>query len=176
MIVAKLKQHDSDRLPFDEYDPKMALSAADSFYLAAERCNQQEYIGDHFMWLPVPAIVNYAFACEVYMKALLMEPGAKEIKGHNLLDLFDMLPNEMQMDIQQTIDCSKSPFREMLTNTSDLFEECRYIYEYKSLRINLKFLQELSGSLKSVSHKKIISELIAQAFPSQSDPPPSPVP
>lgn len=168
--MAKRKQHDSDRLAPNEYDPKMALSVADSFCLTAERCNEQEYIGNHFIWLPVPAIVNYAFACEVYMKALLMKTGTKEIKGHNLLDLFDMLPNNIQMNIQQTIDCSKSPFREMLKNTSDLFEECRYIYEYKSLHINLKFLQELSVSLKNVSHKIIIAEFIAQTSPSQCDP------
>lgn len=167
--MAKKKQHDSDRLPPNGYDPKMALSVADSFYTAAERCNEQEYIGDHFIWLPVPAIVNYALSCEIYMKALLMKPGAKENKVHNLLDLFNILPSDIQTDIQQTIDCSKSPFLEMLKNTSDLFEECRYVYEYKSLHINLKFLQELTASLKTASHKKIISEFIAQTSPLQSD-------
>lgn len=170
--MAKRKQHDSDRLESNDYDPKMALSVADSFYYAAERCNEQEHIGEHFKWLPVPAIVNYTFSCEVYMKALLMKPGEKEIKGHNLLDLFDLLPSKIQMNIQQLVDCSQFPFREMLKNTSDLFEECRYVYEYRSLHINLKFLQELSASLKTVSHKIIISEFIAQTSPSQCGPRP----
>ena len=93
-------------------------------------------------------------------------------KGHNLLDLFDLLPSKIQMNIQQLVDCSQFPFREMLKNTSDLFEECRYVYEYRSLHINLKFLQELSASLKTVSHKIIISEFIAQTSPSQCGPRP----
>jgi len=163
--MLKEKQHDVNRLPPNEYDPKMALSVADSFYNAAERCNEQQYIGDYFRWLPIPAIVNYAFSCEVYMKALLMKPGEGANKGHNLLKLFDSLPSEIQVEIQKTVDCSKFPFRRMLENSSDLFVECRYIYEYKSLNINLKFLQELSASLKIVSHKIIIADFIARTFP-----------
>lgn len=159
--MVKKKQHDANRLPPNDYDPKMALSVADSFYSAAERCNEQRHMGNRFEWLPMPAIVNYAFSCEVYMKALLIKPG-EEIKGHNLLELFDKLPHEIQMSIQQAVDCSKSPFHEMLKNSSDLFEECRYLYEYNSLHVNLKFLQELSASLKAISHRTIIAEFIGR--------------
>lgn len=158
--MTKGKQHDDDRLLSNEYDPKMALSVADSFYNAAERCNEQVYTGDHqFIWLPGPASVNYAFSCEIYMKALLMEMSAKASRGHNLLVLFDLLPYKVQMEIQQTFDVSESSFREMLESVSDLFQECRYLYEYKSLHINLGFLQELACSLKTAAGKRILARL-----------------
>ena len=73
------KQHDADRLKSNDYDPKMALTVADLFFYAAERCNKQS---DTEKWLPVPAIVNYTFSCEVYIKALLIKTGTK--KEHNL--------------------------------------------------------------------------------------------
>ena len=84
--MAKIKQHDSDRLESNDYDPKMALSVADSFYNAAERCNQQEYIGNHFVWLPIPAIVNYHQAAEQTEEALGPLAGVVGLKAHAHLD------------------------------------------------------------------------------------------
>jgi len=51
------------------------LEQANAFRMAAERCNEQRLVGGKARWLLVPYISNAAFACELYLKAILKARG-----------------------------------------------------------------------------------------------------
>ena len=87
------------------YDPVCIYDSAHTFQLAAERC--EEYrptaLGDYEMLL-CPAVVNYALACEEYLKCLLqIESRLPELAGHKLSYLFTLLPKDIQKEIRNQL-------------------------------------------------------------------------
>ena len=63
------------------------------------------------------------------MKAILCA-GQKVIYGHNLKDLFGLLPSEVQTDMKKRLSYPNTDFADKLKGVSDIFEECRYTYGY----------------------------------------------
>ena len=83
--------------------------------------------------LPAPAVVNAAFACEMYLKALILKSGKKyptNRDGHNLKKLYDMLLEPIQKHIYQFCvnkeDCAEIIFTSFLENHSRDFMDARY--------------------------------------------------
>jgi CRISPR/Cas system-associated endonuclease Cas3-HD len=80
-----------------------------------------------------PAIVNLAFACELYLKALLCKKGYKAgFHTHELDQLFCMLPIAVQNHLSTDFSakCSYSvPLFQTLKTHSKAFEKWRYAYE-----------------------------------------------
>ena len=77
----------------------------------------------------IPAIVNAAFACELYLKSMLEQPW-----GHKLKDLFEQLDNEAKIQLNNEFDASVSNhpvynFDVFLNDISDAFVEWRYVFE-----------------------------------------------
>ena len=158
--MKKAKYNDQNRLPENEYNPAMALCAADTFFCAAERCNENRHItNEKFEWLPVPAIVNMAFACELYMKSILIL-NTETSKEHNLNELYHTLPPKIKEKIQQKFNSDTPYFQESLNKVADCFEECRYLYEYETLTVNLPFLWRFAEVLKEISHNQVIGLLL----------------
>lgn len=81
--------------------------------------------------LTAPAVVNAAFACELFFKALLLHYGIADIHGHNLLELFQELPIAAQNTISSF--CSKpnniAEFEHTLEQHSRDFVDIRYYVE-----------------------------------------------
>jgi hypothetical protein len=84
----------------------------------------------------VPFVVNSAFAIELYLKTLgqLHNTG---LRGHDLLKLFDGLPADAQMTLQQNFSKSAwqcdiktlAEYRGALQEMRNAFVEWRYLYE-----------------------------------------------
>ena len=126
------------------------------FYAANEFCNCAEFIFDSknsfFKGYHTPAIVDCAFACEIYLKALLETQNIKS-RTHNLNDLFQKLPEEWRKNILN--DVSNNCFNwvgvfgsSQLENISEAFVKWRYSYEYTYLGIDTCFLRSFCKALR----------------------------
>ena len=131
-----------------DFDPVKIYHSAHAFQLAAMRCEEARPNGSGtFEMLICPAIVNYAFACEQYLKCLLQKQGnLRRDAGHKLKELFDSLPPEDQQYIADQL--QMSDFTELLVSISEAYVEWRYIYELESSAINLDFLRKFCALLR----------------------------
>lgn len=117
----------------------------ETFFEAAERCFGEKN-GDTFtiikgtnqgiemLQLSAPTVVNAAFACELFFKSLLMKLGIgfpKGRNGHNLFELYKLLPNDIQNNIIKNCFCGgvKSDFENFLNNHAEDFVSIRYFVE-----------------------------------------------
>ena len=95
------------------------------FLGAAQRCLNGNKITDGIPLLVVPGAVCATFACEMFLKYLVLRTGAKPQKWHNLLALFQ----DLSADTQNAITASIPSAVEVLTRNSLLFVEGRYHFE-----------------------------------------------
>ena len=94
-----------------------------------------------------PFVVNSAFAIELYLKALGRLDGI-ELRGHDLLELFDALPSQTHAAIEQNFSKARwrcgiatlAEFRQALKEMRRAFEEWRYLYE-KERTGTIRFFQ-----------------------------------
>ena len=90
-------------------------------------------------WYTTPATVNSAFACEVYLKALLLYYNIPLPKQHELKALYDMLPDKTKEWIMLTVINNHGAWKDafgydLLDSISNAFLNWRYIYEGKETR------------------------------------------
>lgn len=147
----KNNKENANKKRTEEYGFK-EISVLGKCYLdAAQKCNEPkiESVGwNHHLLVPI--ITNMAFACELFLKAILKRDN-KAIRTHKLINLFD----ELQEDIKKEIINSENEedFRIRLYNVSNLFEEMRYLYERYPFSIEYKFLCDFSEKLLKVVDK-----------------------
>ena len=113
-------------------------------------------------WYTTPAIVNSAFACEVYLKALLFFYNIRmKKKEHKLKELYELLPEDDKECIKREIlirygRAWKDGFGlERLEHISDAFVKWRYNYEYvpeklSNMQIDIGFLNAFRNALRDV--------------------------
>ncbi len=115
-------------------------------------------------WYITPSVVNSAFACEVYLKALLLfhdikfEDHLKGKKRHEIKELYGLLPEDTRDRVKQTAITNggnwEDPFGfERIDNISDAFMKWRYSYEHdwcKSsiMKIDVGFLTAFRDALR----------------------------
>lgn len=105
-------------------------------------------------WYSTPAIVNSAFACEVYLKALLRFYAIPVKKEHGLKEFFELLPEKTKQWIKQTVliisggKWTDSFGLDMLDSISNAFVEWRYVYEYSKMQIDIGFLAAFRNALR----------------------------
>lgn len=117
-------------MPYVDFDTNKK-NIANDFYLAYKRCTEgknphiDEY-GRHVMEVVnVPAIVNAAFACELYLKMLIKDDTTR---GHNLEILFNLLEfddkDKIRISITEKLnsDFLEKGFNYYLKGISDDFE------------------------------------------------------
>ncbi len=120
-------------------------------------------------WYAEPATVNSAFACEVFLKALLLYHDIPQRKEHKIEKLFDLLPFDPKDFVKRTTMISyggmwKDAFgRELLENISDAFVDWRYSYETvgkkrASLQINIGFLTAFRNSLRELCCREFFNK------------------
>ena len=98
----------------------------------------------------LPAIVNTAFACELYLKSLL-----KNTTGHKLEDLFNAQDDIVKQFVKETIiknnlSYTDTLFEEKLKNISNSFVNWRYFYETDKSgnTIDIDFLKTFANALR----------------------------
>jgi len=112
----------------------------------------------------VADIVNSAFACEVFIKSLLVYHGKtiEEIRGHDLNGLWSKYKTIDSVNVtrveQKIKDIFGSEddniFDEFLQNISNAFEYWRYIYEKHGGKIHLQFLRMFRETLREACCEK----------------------
>lgn len=106
-----------------------------------------------------PIVINSAFACEVFMKAMLLHYGEKKPKTHKLRDLYDALPDKVMEWVKSvtSMNCRSlwvdSFGFEILDQVSNAFEEWRYSYEHDwgksaTMCIDTGFLNQFRDALR----------------------------
>ena len=100
----------------------------------------------------LPATVNMAFACELYLKSLLTDT-----TGHDLKTLFDKQADVIKSVIKNSIisnmeNYSESIFEHNLEEIKDVFPTWRYYYEpdKDGLSLNIEFLKLFATALHSL--------------------------
>ena len=118
----------------------------------------------------VAGIVNSAFACEVFIKALLAFHGRslEELKGHkhNLKDLWKAykavnptMAESVEAGMKNIFNSSEeSMFDRLLEDVSNAFEYWRYIYEKQEGNINVNFLSYFRIMLRNVCCEQIYGQ------------------
>jgi len=143
-------------------DPQRMFKHACAFVDCAKYCqiepNNIEYrLQSH----TVAGIVNSAFACEVFLKMLLITHGVpfEELNGlHKLEELWDSLKTVdcktasfVEQKVQEWFDFkAENRFDEFLSDISNAFVYWRYIYEKDKGKINLNFLIYFRDLLREV--------------------------
>ena len=104
----------------------------------------------------VPAIVNRAFACELFLKAML----SKNTRSHKLQDLFDALEIDIQNKIQSNTigkmqEISKTysdvEFRNDLITNGNIFAEWRYFHEGNVNSVNFAFISNFTKATLDIA-------------------------
>lgn len=107
----------------------------------------------------IPEIVNRAFACEVFLKSLLVFSDIPFRKEHELKNLWLLLPPELQNEVGQELSSrygfgGQDDFEALLKKTSNAFADWRYIYELHALSGFPGFLAAFSDSLREICCQK----------------------
>lgn len=109
---------------------------------------------DDGFWF-VPYVVNMAFACELYLKALISN--GERVSGHKWSDLFRQLSTEDKQEILST-PCFKgdSNFDCKIVENEKSFEEWRYYFEPdKSVSVDIVFMENFAMVLHDIIAKKL---------------------
>lgn len=107
-------------------------------------------------------IVVSVFAIELYLKALL-KLAEKESRGHDLLRLFETLPQEFKNAVMAQDSLLRKKFKHellnefsvMLAKLNHAFEQWRYMYEHETLQVDLPPIIFLLVVLKSTFMEKL---------------------
>ena len=107
-------------------------------------------------WYTTPSIVNSAFACEIFLKALLLYHDVIINKEHNLKSLFEMLPERVREYIISTVKYNTGRQWESVwgfdpvERISNAFVEWRYCYEYHHhMEMDISFLEAFRNALRN---------------------------
>ena len=109
-----------------------------------------------------PVTINSAFACEVFLKAILTYQDKKTPRLHKLRDLYNALPKELKKLIKCEVSGGYPDMwtnfsgQDYLDNISDAFVEWRYNYEHDwrkdgcTMHIEIGFLNRFRDTLREI--------------------------
>lgn len=128
------------------YDCKEMFRYACAFAEVADMAqNKFKHDTADINWYTMPAAVNSAFACEVFLKAILLYSDIKIPKNHDLKTLFEKLPEDIRNWVKETVIAKGGRWKnyfgfEYLDNISKAFAQWRYIYEVDMNKVcSIKF-------------------------------------
>ena len=104
----------------------------------------------------ISVLILYAFNCEVGLKALCKETGVRYHREHNLKNLYNLLPGDVQNQIKEGFKSQdfKDNFDTYLNDNKSVFEKWRYFFDENPGHGNLSFLHELSDSITNIARDK----------------------
>ncbi len=131
----------------------MMYDQANAFSDCANKCFEKEEDTLKIVEYSKVGIVNSAFACELYLKALLKYYKVTIKKEHKLKDLFDKLPEDNQRNINNKVLKLYGRLNDiwgfsLLEQVSNAFIDWRYCYEKDRLRCETGFLLAFRDSLR----------------------------
>ena len=130
------------------YDYNVCVSEANAFLRVA--IYLEESVVDFLCGGMYPFAVNAAFACELFLKAILIcnSSNGNIAQGHHLESLFSSLPEAARNQIEgrYTQKCNHD-FSSLLTEIDNAFVDWRYAYE-KGVGINISGILAFANSLK----------------------------
>jgi HEPN domain-containing protein len=107
-------------------DIQRQLDVATAYFLAGERCSIEMRFGAYgFHSIGSPTTSNYAFALELALKVLHVLSRNEEVRGHDLKDLFDTLPEKVRSNLPHLQEC--------VGEIARYFEDWRYAFEKEFL-------------------------------------------
>jgi HEPN domain-containing protein len=130
-------------------------------------CDEIEQVYQSKFNAITPLVVNLAFTCELYLKALLFITKGESMKRHDLQKLYSRQTVEVQESIYKEYyalhqtrpvpekyrgEMNKEIFAAELAEVKDAFEDWRYAYE-KDESIRLGILKFLRMSLRKVASR-----------------------
>ena len=136
-------------------DYRVCVNEADAFLSVAKYCVRsiEDFLGGKMY----PFAVNISFACELYLKAVMIRrsTGSEYVRGHDLKQLFESLETGDRDEIRQMYEKKcPVPLDQLLEESGKAFEEWRYALE-KAASINvtgiLAFAEVLQSFVKKYS-------------------------
>ena len=114
-------------------------------------------------WYSTPKIVNIAFACEIFLKALLVFNNVSYERAHNLEQLCSLLPVECREIIErETVDRFGSTKDAIgiayISRISEVFTDWRYSFEKARLSIDLSVLWFFCALFRELCCQKMYGE------------------
>lgn len=131
---------------------KSAFRNAEEFYIGAGLIFVQD------IQLIQVVSVNLAFACELYLKAMLYELNVDFGRTHRIVELFRLLPEEYQKKIKANAHFKydkEENFHLILEEISDTFVFLRYSHERKAVVGNWDGLSTISTAMMKVSREVV---------------------
>ena len=148
--------------------PASVLSTSKSFHRGFELCYGNGLPANNgVLNAIVPAVVCLAFSIELGFKAILVGCD-KPSEGHKFVELFGLLPSEIQDEIERLVVGKDSGFEGSLTLVSNAFVEWRYIFEEPGYHsIDVEFLTKLHAVVTQVA-ERYVSEQRAKLLASKA--------
>lgn len=110
------------------------------------------------------AFSNSAFACELFLKTLLLSESIEPSKNHKLDELFDKISSNIQDEIIRDFPMGegshtrdKQEFMLQLHENRDAFAIMRYSYEMDGFAFQYEFVLNLALSLREAARKQLSS-------------------
>ena len=128
------------------------LNAAQRFLKIADDLSQ-DYVGI-IAGNMYPCVVNGAFACELFLKAIIDVSSSHGIpKSHKLKELFLALDQNARnfIETEYTSNCSY-PLNDLLVESDNAFVEWRYAYE-RNVELHFDALVKLGKALKKYARQ-----------------------
>ncbi len=120
--------------------------------------------GNRIISKQTPFIVNKSFACEIYLKLILLENKIdfKDLKGkngHKIFELYSKINSDFKLNLQHEMCLKKfTNIEDKIENISEAFINWRYIYEnYEKIdSLDFMFLDELCNYLDEKAKELIL--------------------
>ena len=109
------------------------------------------YVNNSFKPTIIASITNKVFACELFLKSMLMINGIENNKDHLLFNLIKKLNISDELEIS----LKEYNFIDEILKINNAFQDWRYIYEKDETIINCGFLESLCDELESKCRDKI---------------------
>ena len=113
------------------------------------------------MPLLYPAMMCYAFSCELYFKGISFKLYKSYEKTHSLVNLYNKLPEKIQDKIKKAV--NDINFNNQLNSVDKLFEESRYFFDkqrYGDKIPNIEFIISLSNILAKIADEEITKNIL----------------
>jgi HEPN domain-containing protein len=131
-------------------------------------CDEIERFDQSKFNATTPHVVNSAFTCELYLKALLFITKGVSKRGHDLQKLYSQQTLEVKESIYKEYyglhqtrpvpekyrgEMNKEVFATEIAEVKDVFVNWRYVYEIPNESVRLGILRFLRMSLRKVTSK-----------------------
>lgn len=113
-------------------DYQICVSEATEFYEIAKHLEEGGTVDSLLSGQMYPIVVNGAFACELYLKALMIKNSSDDSfkEGHKLTELFRQLPSDIQNKVKIAFENRGfMKLEALLTEMDEAFIKWRYAFE-----------------------------------------------